>query len=114
MSESSYRMGWLLVIFDLPVTTKREQRLAQRFRKDLLDRGYLMLQFSVYARCAVTFDRKASLITELASINPRTGNIQCFFITDAQWGQSIVLHTEKRKGPYGVPVEQDTGQLQFW
>ena len=41
-------MGWLIVIFDLPVTTKKERRLATKFRNDLLDEGYLMLQYSVY------------------------------------------------------------------
>jgi CRISPR-associated protein Cas2 len=38
-------MGWLLVVFDLPVGTKKERRLASGFRNYLLDLGYLMLQF---------------------------------------------------------------------
>ena len=37
-------MGWLIVCFDLPVEEKEERRLAARFRKDLLDLGYFMLQ----------------------------------------------------------------------
>ncbi|MDD9851502.1 MAG: CRISPR-associated endonuclease Cas2 [Gammaproteobacteria bacterium] len=40
----------MLVLFDLPVTTKRERDKATRFRKKLLDDGYSMLQFSVYMR----------------------------------------------------------------
>ena len=39
-------------MFDLPVLTDDEQKMASHFRKDLLDSGYLMIQFSVYARPA--------------------------------------------------------------
>ena len=41
---------WVMVMFDLPVGTKRQRKVAARFRKDLLEDGFWMLQFSVYAR----------------------------------------------------------------
>ncbi len=108
-------MGWLIVIFDLPVTTKEERKLATKFRNNLLDRGYLMLQYSVYARCAVTLDKKKSLINELQRINPETGNIQCIYITDAQWGQSIILHSTKKISKRSTKKAQSLeNQLQFW
>ena len=47
---SKYRMAWVLVFFDLPVGTPEERRDAANFRKDLLKDGYMMVQFSVYAR----------------------------------------------------------------
>ena len=50
-------MGWLFVCFDLPVEEKEERRLATRFRKDLLNQGYFMLQNSIYIRSCVTYDR---------------------------------------------------------
>ena len=40
--KSPFRMGWILVMFDLPVLTDTERKTASRFRKDLLDGGYLM------------------------------------------------------------------------
>lgn len=43
-------------MFDLPVMTDDERRTATRFRKELLDSGYLMIQFSVYARPCVTYE----------------------------------------------------------
>lgn len=108
-------MGWLIVLFDLPVETKRERRLATRFRNDLLDNGYLMLQYSVYARCAVTLEKKESLVRELNNINPGTGNIQVVFITDVQWGQSVILHATKKISKRGIRKDTDIGkQLQFW
>lgn len=107
-------MGWFLVMFDLPVMTKKERRSATKFRKDLLDRGYLMLQYSVYIRCAVTYDRKESILSELESINPNTGHIRCFFITDAQWRKCITLHRKVRKSPFRISEELGKEQLQFW
>ena len=41
---------WMFVFFDLPVGTKTERRNATRFRNFLKDDGFMMLQFSVYAR----------------------------------------------------------------
>ncbi len=49
-------MGWLMAMFDLPVMTKKERKVASRFRNDLLDQGFLMIQFSVYARPCVNFE----------------------------------------------------------
>ena len=39
-----------MVFFDLPVKTARDRREASQFRKFLLNDGYHMIQFSVYAR----------------------------------------------------------------
>ena len=44
---------WLVVLFDLPVGTKKERKAATKFRQHLLDLGFEMSQFSVYFRfCA--------------------------------------------------------------
>ena len=50
MAELGERYMRILVFFDLPVKTKAERRRATRFRKDLIDDGYIMLQLSVYSR----------------------------------------------------------------
>lgn len=53
MENLNYKMGWLVVIFDLPVTTAEARREYTQFRDFLLNDGYLMIQFSVYARPCV-------------------------------------------------------------
>ncbi len=53
MILSAYRFMWVVVMFDLPVDTKKARREYTRFRKKLLRDGFMMLQYSVYARhCA--------------------------------------------------------------
>ena len=47
---SQYRVMWVMVYFDLPTNTKQERRLAARFRKDLIQDGFAMFQFSIYVR----------------------------------------------------------------
>ena len=50
MKSEEVRFVWMFVFFDLPVGTKTDRRWATRFRNFLKDDGFLMLQFSVYAR----------------------------------------------------------------
>ena len=40
----------MVVMFDLPVETREQRKIATKFRKYLLDEGYVMMQFSVYYR----------------------------------------------------------------
>ena len=46
---SAYRCMWLIAMFDLPVETAENRRDYVRFARPLKD-GFMMLQFSVYAR----------------------------------------------------------------
>ncbi len=112
---SAYRMGWLVVMFDLPTDTTEERRLATRFRTDLLRDGYLMLQYSIYARPAVTLDKKEKHISYLRKINPKTGDIRCLFITDTQWSQIIKISDRTRPSKRRIDNQpQIEEQLQLW
>lgn len=88
MTHSPYRMGWILAMFDLPVMTDEERRAATRFRNDLLDHGYLMIQFSVYARPCVTYDLLDAQIEKVKGFIPTAGNVRLIFLTDEQWKRS--------------------------
>ena len=107
-------MGWLLVLFDMPVTTAEERKAATKFRNTLLDCGYLMLQFSAYARCAVTLEKRQGLINELRKATPESGTIQCLYMTDAQWAGIITLHQGKKSDKDVKKQVQIGEQLQFW
>lgn len=106
----------MLVMFDLPTDTKSERREATRFRNALLDKGYLMLQYSVYAKCAITLDKKASLVNTLRLIAPSTGDVKSIFITDSQWGKTIAIsRSEKPASKRKIDKADGVGeQLQFW
>ncbi len=89
--DSAYRMGWVLVMFDLPVLTKAERRQATEFRKNLLDDGYMMVQYSVYARPCVDRDRLEKHTSRLQAMCPEAGNVRVLFLTDRQWSQGLCI-----------------------
>jgi CRISPR-associated protein Cas2 len=84
-------MGWILAMFDLPVMSDVERKTATRFRSDLLDNGYLMIQFSVYARPCVSYEQMDSHILKIKSFIPTGGNVRLMFMTDEQWKKSYTV-----------------------
>jgi CRISPR-associated protein Cas2 len=76
---------WFFALFDLPVVTKQQRRVAGRFRNDLLDLGFSMVQYSVYARPC---NREATdtLIARIREKLPPQGRVAMLTITDKQYG----------------------------
>ncbi len=104
-------MGWLLVSFDLPVGTKEQRKRASGFREFLKDDGFLMIQWSVYARSCVSFARQETHLDHVKKNLPPEGSVRAWFLTRVQWESSFVLH--------GAPAEPGTPeempeQIQLW
>ena len=107
-------MGWIMAMFDLPVLSDEQKKTATRFRKDLLDHGYLMIQWSVYARPCVSYEQMDSHITKVKSITPAAGNVRLMFITDEQWGRSVtVVGPNYRQGKRAIDPSMPK-QIEFW
>jgi CRISPR-associated protein Cas2 len=111
MDTEKYKMGWLLVAFDLPVLTKEQRKRATDFRKFLLDDGYQMVQFSVYVRSCVSFARQETHLDRVKKHLPPEGSVRAIFITRSQWERSFVLHgaPAKEEEPEDLPE-----QIQLW
>ena len=58
---SAYGIMWLVVMFDLPVGSRREMKLATRFRNSLLELGFMRKQFSVYMRHCENMEKAQKL-----------------------------------------------------
>lgn len=83
---SAYQIMWVWALFDLPVTTASERKRATRFRKDLLDLGFEMVQFSVYTRFASSKRRAEALAKQVGALVPTQGKVDVLFFTDKQYG----------------------------
>ena len=81
----------LFVFFDLPVSTKKDRKIATRFRKDLLNEGFTMLQFSVYCRICRGHDIVEREIRRIKAVLPPKGNIRILQVTDKQYGNMQFL-----------------------
>lgn len=84
-------------MFDLPVGSKAEAREATRFRNFLLDNGFEMSQFSVYARFC---NGKENYETHLRAIEanlPGKGEIHILSFTDKQYENIVRFSSQRRR-----------------
>jgi CRISPR-associated protein Cas2 len=88
---SGYRLLWLHVLYDLPVTSKPKQKAATQFRDFLLDLGFEMSQYSVYQRCCSGKEMADSLVKKIEANLPRYGKIHIISITDKQYEKMVTF-----------------------
>jgi len=84
-------MGWLLVGFDLPVLTSEQRKHATAFRNFLIEDGFLMIQYSLYARPCVSFARQETHVARVRLNIPEEGHVRILFVTRAQWERSYII-----------------------
>lgn len=82
---SVYRYMRVLLFFDLPRETHSERKSAAKFRKDLLDDGFLMLQESVYCKLAVNSSAVELIKNRIKRYMPKKGSIMLLTVTEKQF-----------------------------
>ena len=112
--KSSLKMGWMLVLFDLPVTTKKQRKIATKFRNRLLEDGYSMLQFSVYMRSCSSWERMKKHAHRLRLIAPSGGNIRAIMITEKQWEKSITIVSQSYTKTKKISKPQQLDIFENW
>lgn len=81
----------LLIMFDLPVETSKQRKAYRNFRKDLINEGFTMIQYSVYVRVCV--NRKSAQFIEqrISGFLPESGIIQSLMLTEKQYNDMHFL-----------------------
>lgn len=106
---NQYRSLWILVFFDLPTNTKKDRKAATRFRKDLLDDGFAMFQFSIYMRfCASRENANVHTIRTKNSL-PEFGKVGLMVVTDKQFGMMELFHGQK-----AIDIDRPNQQLELF
>lgn len=105
MKSSEVRFMWLFVFFDLPVGTKPQRRAASRFRNFLKDDGFLMLQFSVYARVCRGEDGVDKHQMRVTKNLPQWGSIRTLTVTERQYARMRLLLGEAGKNEKIAPKQ---------
>lgn len=93
----------LMVLFDLPVTTKKNRLHYSRFHTFLKKDGYDMLQYSIYARICNGQDSVNKHLLKLKANLPPEGSVRCMQVTEKQYANIAILvgnKTEKEKSIY--------------
>ncbi len=106
---SGFRAVWLFALFDLPVATKKDRRNYTRFRKALLREGFMMLQFSVYARYCRSEETAVWFRERIYGDLPPKGQVRLLSVTDKQFGKMEVFF-----GPETTPVEEPPLQFELF
>ena len=96
---------WVLAMFDLPVDTKEARREYTRFRKALLKQGFMMLQFSVYARYVRSEETEQVHRRAIRAVLPSDGQIRLLSVTDRQFGKMDVFSGKSRMAPEKPPEQ---------
>ena len=81
----------LVVLFDLPVKTKKLRHDATAFRNFLLKDGYYMLQYSVYVRVCNGADAVQKHRARLQDHLPDNGAVRVMVITEKQYESIEIL-----------------------
>ncbi len=88
----SYRFMRMIVFFDLPTITEADRREYRRFRKMLIENGFIMMQESVYCRMVLNQNVQKSVENVIRSEKPNNGVVQLLTVTEKQFaGMSYIV-----------------------
>ncbi|WP_326717828.1 CRISPR-associated endonuclease Cas2 [Vagococcus jeotgali] len=90
----SYRYMRMLVMFDMPVSTAIERKSYRRFRKFLINEGFIMHQYSVYSKILLNNSAEKAMIARLNKNNPDNGLITVLSVTEKQFSKMYYLSGE--------------------
>lgn len=102
---NAYRIMWTLVMYDLPTDTKKDRKIAARFRKDLMNDGFSMFQFSMYVRHSSSSENADVHSKRVKKRLPDYGKIGILQITDKQFGQMEIFYGTKPVERQSIPQQ---------
>ena len=100
---------WVIVMFDLPTASKSARKEYSKFRKFLLEDGFLMMQYSVYMRHSASEENALVHTKRVKRKLPADGEVRIIRITDKQFGKIEVKNKKKRRS-----IEKPPEQLSFF
>jgi CRISPR-associated protein Cas2 len=92
-----------MVFFDLPTTTKKNRHDASKFRNDLLNDGYYMMQWSVYSRICKGLAQVEKHTQRLKCLIPLSGSVRLITVTEKQFASmEILIGLQKQQEKIGA------------
>lgn len=91
----SNRFMRMLIMFDLPTQTVSDKKNYRKFRKFLLNEGFIMHQYSIYSKILLNGTANKLMIGRLKKNHPKQGLITILTVTEKQFAKMIYLSGEK-------------------
>lgn len=86
-----------IVFFDLPNIYAKDRQNYTKFRKFLINEGFIMMQESVYSKIVLNSQQSELLLQKLRKKSPNRGLIQVLTITEKQYSNIEYIIGEKNK-----------------
>lgn len=84
----------MILFFDLPMVSAREQKIYATFRKQLIHEGFVMMQQSVYSKLVLNSTNEKLTYDRIKKIIPDNGVVQLLTITERQFASMEYLAGE--------------------
>lgn len=98
----------MLVMFDMPTESADEKKAYRKFRKFLLDEGFIMHQYSVYSKILLNGTAGKAMVARLKQNNPHKGLITVLTVTEKQFSRMLYL-----SGAYDESVRNSDSRIVF-
>lgn len=85
----------MLLMFDMPMETVEERKAYRKFRKFLINEGFIMHQFSVYSKLLLNNTASNAMLERLKANNPKKGSITLLTVTEKQFARMVYLHGQR-------------------
>ncbi len=92
-----YKQMRLILIYDLPMVEKEENKIYSIFHKRLKRLGFYRLQYSVYTKVLNNETAYQQMNNKLNHIVPNKGSIILFKLTEKQFQKLVYLRGEKNR-----------------
>ncbi|ATO56487.1 CRISPR-associated protein Cas2 [Loigolactobacillus coryniformis subsp. coryniformis] len=87
----------LMIMFDLPMETSEQRKNYRKFRKALINEGFLMIQYSIYVRVCVSKQSATFMERRITDITPADGLVQSMMVTEKQYNAMHFLAGEFKR-----------------
>ncbi len=101
-----YKIMRLLCMFDLPVETGDEKRAYRQFRKNLIQEGFVMMQYSVYVRTCPNREYAQRMEKRIKKFCPPKGNVRLVSITEKQYEDMKIIVGSKNSMESALGTER--------
>jgi CRISPR-associated protein Cas2 len=102
-----WRSMWVIAMFDLPTDTPSARKAYARFRKNLLEDGFTMMQYSVYTRHCASIENADAHVARMGQKLPPAGEVRFLTITDRQFSRIKVFWGKKRQKGAPAPSQME-------
>ena len=92
----SYRFMRTMVMFDLPTVSLEDKRNYRRFRKFLIENGFVMMQESIYTRILLNQTSQDAIVKLIKRNRPPAGTVQVMTVTEKQFARMEYIAGEKK------------------